>query len=233
MAFAGGAYAFGGRDASGPLDTAVAIDLSSAVDPFAVLEPRMAAPRDGHTATAVTVAAVEQVLLFGGAPAGAPVAELFVATPMPRFMPIEAGAGPGRRGHGAILLPPPDGRVLIVGGLGGDGRPRGDSVIYDPRQRAFEPSALALRKPRHAFAAFVVGGDVVVAGGLDESGAPIGDAEVFALSGLEPRAVVRAHARARATATVLTNQSVVVLGGEEAAGTPSTAVEIYQPTAAR
>jgi hypothetical protein len=84
--------------------------------------------------------------------------------------------------------------------------------------------------PRKGFAAFVVGDDVVVAGGMDAQGALVATAEVFSVSqNLQPRGVVALHPRVRPAATVLSNNSALLVGGEEMDGSSSAVVEIYQP----
>jgi hypothetical protein len=222
------AWAFGGRDESGPLDSVVQIDPLGD-EPFTVLAPRMAAPREGHTATTVMVRGSPEVLVFGGGPADAAVAEVLVPGPPAMFLrPSDDGGA--RRDHAAVLLPPPDGRVLIVGGVGADGKPRADSMVYLPDKRTFEKGPITLRTARSAFAAFVMGADLVIAGGIGEDGNPIGDAEVFTIGDtITPRAPVRAFPRAHATASVLGNESAVLLGGEGAGGAPVPVTEIYQP----
>lgn len=225
------AYAFGGRDENGPLDTIVAIDPAQA-DAMKLLDLRMGAPRLGHTATAVAVDAGVEVLVVGGAPPGGLVAEVFIPGAAAQLVSPQGDHGSDRRDHAAILLPPPDGRVLVIGGLEGPGSgvPRGDSLVYLPRDRAIEPGPITLATPRSAFAAFVIDGELVVSGGLDAQGVPVKDAEVFSIAErFRAKGVVPAHGRSRATATLLPNHSVVVIGGQEPGGAPTGVVEIYQP----
>jgi hypothetical protein len=223
------AWAFGGRDDSGPLDSVVQIDPLGD-EPFTVLTPRMAGPREGHTASAVTVRGSPEVLVFGGGPMDAAVAEVLVPGPPAMLVRPTGDAGGARRDHAAVMLPAPDGRVLIVGGVDAGGKPRADSVAYVPETHTFEKGPIALRTARSGFTAFVIGADLVIAGGIGEDGKPIADAEVFTLGGtITARAPVPAFPRAHATASVLGNESAVVLGGEAADGSAVPVTEVYQP----
>jgi hypothetical protein len=191
---------------------------------------KMAAAREGHTATTVSTAEPwGNILIFGGAAAGGPVAELF--EPMKQeWLPLDvAMVGSGRRDHVALNLPAStEPRVLILGGRGDDMAPRADSVIYYPAQRRFGPGPLTLQQPRTGFVAFVINDDLVVVGGYDTAGKLIETAEIYDVKTWERQGTPAAVPRARATATSLPNLSVVILGGETA-GSSSNAIEIYQP----
>jgi hypothetical protein len=250
-------YAFGGLGPTGqPLDTVVRIDPNNAANRIALLPPSgmlpsgvtvkrtMSAPRDGHTATPfsrVMSGSGQQllnlVLVFGGAPAGGEVADLFeqgneAFTPLP-------GAGTGRRDHAAILLQETPLRVLVVGGAGDDGMPRGDSLLYDPgagMMGAFTTGPINLKTPRHGFAAFIVRDDLVVVGGFGAGGVAIANAEIYNSKTLAFVAEIPAVARGRASVTVLPNLSVVIAGGQVSAAPGadgSGAIEIYQPLRAQ
>jgi hypothetical protein len=226
------AYAFGGRDAMGPLDTVVAID-TTAQDATRLLTTKMAAAREGHTATTVNavnaVGLLTEILVFGGAPDGAVVAELFSPTG-PQFTVPAGTVGPGRRDHAAIPIPAMN-AVLIVGGRGTGNTALGDSVLYLTNERRFQPGPITLRTPRSAFTAFLLGTELVISGGFDGTGQPVADAEIYdtATIDFQFKRIVPAHPRARATVGVLANDSAVLIGGEEAAGAPSLVTEIYQP----
>ncbi|HET7721370.1 MAG TPA: kelch repeat-containing protein, partial [Acidimicrobiales bacterium] len=159
LVFTDATYAIGGRAGGMPLDTIVQIN-PDADDGFK-LGSKLAAPRDRHTATAVSLASGREALIFGGAAAMAPVAEVLVAGGA--LMLPTGNAGPPRRDHAAVVLPPGD-RVLVIGGRN-DGGVLGDTVLYQGANRAIAPATLTLKRARAEFAAFVVGDELVVAGG--------------------------------------------------------------------
>jgi hypothetical protein len=243
----GPVFAFGGLDSlDQPLDSVVEIDEVQAQSPVVVLPLKMATSRVGHTATLVSTGDPRgNILVYGGAPAGQKVAELF--DPMKKvWIPIDESAagdgtgaaaspgepghpGTGRRDHVALNLPAtPENRLLILGGRGDDDQPRTDSILYYPGRRRFEPWTLTLHTPRIGFVAFVINDDLVVAGGYGSDGKLLEKAEIYDIKTGRLVSEIAALPRARASATSLPNSSVVILGGETA-GSASNAVEIYQP----
>ena len=252
-------FAFGGLDVNdAPLDTVVNIDPDSR--PTSAIElatramgmtrelTRMSAPRVGHTANLVStpgmaatattpmVAAQTLVLVFGGAPAGGAIADLF--NPVDQtFLPLAdlAPAGTGRSQHAALNVTIGDQtRLLLLGGQNIDGSPRGDSILYDPITRTFAPGPVTLKTPRYAFSAFVIGNDLVVAGGIGADGKRLATAEVYDAKTFALVSEQKAEARSGATATPLPNLTMMLLGGTTDTSTPavtssSAAIEIYQP----
>jgi hypothetical protein len=247
-------FAFGGLGVGGaPLDDVVNIDLEARPMmpvamvnrmpmPGVVEKVRMSAARLGHTATTVTVAATEatmgmaraQVLVFGGAEAGKPVADLFdVSTSA--FLPLDlTPAGPMRHGHAAVTVAiAGQARVLILGGRTGPepGAPAlADSLLYDPATQRFAPASIVLRTPRSNFTVFTIDRDLVVLGGLGADGQPVPSAEVYDLESLTFLSELPAAARANATAVPMPTLTMAVLGGTTADST-SDAVEFYKPRA--
>jgi hypothetical protein len=234
-------FAFGGLDGNDqPLDTVIVIDPDVRPQtPVALSPAKMVTPRAGHTATTVSTSEPwGNILIYGGAAAGQPVAELF--EPMKeQWLPLDLSAAEGqpghpgtfRRDHIALNLPTStEARVLILGGTGEDGKARGDSLIYYPAQRSFGPGPLTLKRPRTRFVAFVSNDDLVVTGGYDQDqgGKLVETAEIYDIKTWALLSETPAVPRARATVTALPNLSVVILGGETA-GSSSNAVEIYQP----
>lgn len=179
--------AFGGQSAvdattmNSPLkalSSVVLINPALAAGVVSLYGPTMLAARLGHTATAmnVSVPATEtapatvrtDVLLFGGhLDAAAPVAEVYDAL-LGQFVALTE-AGPPRINHSVVALP--DGRYLVLGGVGVDNLPTADVRIYEPLGRTFTAFALPLQKPRSGAAVFAAGNDLVVCGGVDATGA--------------------------------------------------------------
>ena len=190
----------------------------------------MLTPRVGHTVNAVTAAAVPtHFVVFGGSVAPGPVAEL-----MTDAGPVELGldAGPHRSGHTVVGFP--DGRLLILGGIGADGMPLADARIYEPTTRSFAAAPLAIQTPRANAAIFAVGSDLVICGGTDVAGTVVGTAERFNLATLTPLPTVPAAARTGAKVAYLPDGTALLVGGRanDALGLrPTSTLEIYRPQA--
>jgi hypothetical protein len=238
------AVAFGGLgDAdTDVLDSVVILYPGSGSMPLSVPAPRMSAPRRGHTATPV-MAGSAKVLVYGGAPPGGSVADLFDPLAMggPTFpalpeRPELLPAGTGRKDHAALEITigaAAQKQVLIFGGVNDAGAPRADSLLFDPATLKFKPGPLQLKTPRSRFATFMIDKDLVVVGGIGADGKHLASAEIHDLGSLPDEklpfvAELPALPRARATAGFLSNLSVAIIGGESADGS-SSAVEIYQP----
>jgi hypothetical protein len=232
MADADVTYAFGGLGmGDAPLDTVVAINPADATA-LRLLTVKMAGPRDGLTATSVTVSGVPEIFIFGGGADTTPVAEVFTpgAAPKLEVRAPTTGAIAQRRDHGAVLLPGNE-TVLIVGGRDNAGAALGTSVLFNARTNTLVPGPLNLKTPRSKFAMFIVDKDLVIAAGFDAQNAPIGNAEVFDASSemLTPKGVVPCVPRGGPVSATLQNQSAVMIGGQQANGQGSAVVEIYQP----
>lgn len=242
LAFAGKLFAFGGRggDPADVRDSIVVFDLDAATETEALRlsDTRLLAPRVGHTATAVAGLDGPEVLVVGGAGStGAAVAEVFVPAASLSITPT-GDLGPARADHAALLLPgdaATEDRVLIAGGRDPAGAPLRDIRIYHARARAFADAGVTLATARSGAAAFVIGGDLVIAGGIGSDGGVLPDAEIFSVGpgGIAPVTIEPCAPRARAGVAVLPNRQAIVIGGEDAAGAPVAAVEIYQPRLAR
>jgi hypothetical protein len=245
-------FAFGGVDINDtPLDTVVNLDpdgrptspveLATRMVGMTREPTRMAAGRVGHTASAVStpgmaatpttsmIPAQTLVLVYGGAPAPAPIADLFNPADQ-SFLPLDLGAaGTGRKLHAAVTVTVVDQtRLLLLGGQADDGSPRGDSILYDPITKGFSAGQLTLRTPRYAFTAFVIGNDLVVAGGIGADGKHLATAELYDAKSLVFQSELKAEARSGATATPMPNLTMMLVGGRTDSGS-SAAIEIYQP----
>ena len=138
----------------------------------------------------------------------------------------EAAAGIAM-GQSATLLP--DGRWLMLGGLGANG-PMGKATIWDPRDGSTVELSARLARPRawHT-ATLLADGTVLVLGGLGAHGGVVGPAELFALeTGASALSVpAGASLRMRHTATVLTDGRVLVAGGVSDEGEPLDTAELW------
>jgi hypothetical protein len=192
----------------------------------------LAVARSGATATLLRSG---KVLIASGAGAnGYPGAEVYDPA-------ADSGAGAftaigdlitPRSATTATLLP--DGRVLIAGGLGGNGgsEPILPTELYDPMASAgagaFKPSASLTHARGAATATLLLTGKVLIAGG--SYGAPLGSAEIYD-PGEDggPGAVVAAAdlvtARSWATANLLPNGSVLLIGSE----TATASTDLFDP----
>jgi hypothetical protein len=123
---------------------------------------------------------------------------------------VAAGIAVGRS---ATLLP--DGRWLMLGGLGANG-PMGKAAIWDPRDGSTVELSTRLARPRawHT-ATLLADGTVLVLGGLGAHGGLVDAAERFAPEPGPSELPVPAGGslRMRHTATVLTDGRVLVAGG--------------------
>jgi hypothetical protein len=247
-------YAIGGLDAnSQPLDTVVRMDVvtdsagngsptlgriagQASQQPF-----HLKAPRSGHTATAVRLNSNKVlVLVFGGAPAGGAVAEIFDPDALTSALPAAQPASP-RHNHAALVLPGDGDSVLILGGSDGT-KPLDDGLIYSTKDGGtFKEHVLKLQTARENFTAFIVNKDIVVFGGRGPGGQLLGDGEIFdtdsfmATGTFAAVGTVQSLPRAGASVTVLTNESAILIGGEvddimkPGFTIPTNRIDIYQP----
>ncbi len=140
-----------------------------------------------------------------------------------------------RSGHTATLLS--DGRILVVGGGGIDGF-LASAELWDPAAASFEPAG-SLAEPRGMHTATLLrDGRVLVVGGegdgeWDDGGAPLlASAEVWdpAVGTFGPAGSL-AEARYGHTATLLSDDRVLVVGGWHGEGITASA-EAWRPTPA-
>jgi Bacterial Ig-like domain/YDG domain/Immunoglobulin I-set domain len=132
-----------------------------------------------------------------------------------------------RTGHAATVLS--DGRVFLTGGRDAAGNIVAVSEIFDPATETSTGSA-TLTTPRFNHSAtLLANGKVLVAGGNGASG-PVNSAEIFdpanPSAGFQMVSATMSTARSGHTATLLSNGTVLIAGGDTA-GT----AEIFDPTA--
>jgi hypothetical protein len=140
-----------------------------------------------------------------------------------------------RQRHTATLLP--DGRVLVVGGLGPG---RGTAELYDPATNSWSSAGTLVQARANHQAVLLPDGTVLVLGGR-QPGKPLPDAEIFSPKTLTWTAVAPLPvARDRPVAVLLRNGKVLVSGGVttdvggqlDAAvlfGNPLSSTELYDP----
>ncbi|MFH2010558.1 MAG: kelch repeat-containing protein [bacterium] len=238
----------GGDGPTGPVCDALHLmstyDTGTYVWSVAAERRLLAACRSGHTATLTKTLAgadtVMVVLIYGGAAAGEPVAELLQVNPQQPDVEtvnwgwVETTVDPDPsamiRDHAALTLP--DGRVLVVGGRTLDGTVLADGVLFDPGDGSFTRVESMLTTARYGHTAERVGNELVVAGGTDASGIPVGDAEIFDVSDDVPSfeaAVDLVVPRTGHHVFLMPTGTMGLLGGVDSSGAPTTVIELYTP----
>jgi hypothetical protein len=213
---------FGGLGSDGHAQSgALLFTLNGGSKPVSWLS---AVPRVGATATAILSG--QQIVVFGGGPAGMPVMEKYVSQTSATV--VTPNPTTNRTSHSATLLP--NGSILFAGGNDDAGNPLATATVYDPVANMAREIPSFLQAARSGHTATVAKDVVVVAGGLAGTNV-VGTVEVFDASTLAPRSppIPMRVPRAHHTATDPGNNSVVILGGEDATGAPTGVVEIYQP----
>jgi len=201
---------------------------------------KMVTPRYGHTATLLPDG---KVLVAGGGCCGKTYldsAELFdpgsgtwTATGSMAASRGGSASNSASGAHSATRLA--DGRVLVVGGMGQSGsRPvLASAELYDPSSGTWTATGnMAVVRLGH-IAALLPDGRVLVAGGFSNyspAEVPVPSAEVYDPSnGFWSAAAHPVEARAGATVTVLSDGTVLMVGGYDGSGTPLTTAELYDP----
>jgi hypothetical protein len=134
--------------------------------------------------------------------------------------------GAQRRGHTHTALD--DGRVAVVGGVGGGfAAPTRAIHVYDPKTHTYKPLAeLGVGRSFHATQS-LGGGKLMVVGGQDKEG-PLKSVEVCDPGAKRCRLIPRPVARDRAAVTLLSQGDVLITGGLTQRPTGATEV-IYDP----
>jgi hypothetical protein len=121
-----------------------------------------------------------------------------------------------------------DGRVLVTGGLDGNGAATASAERYVPEGGAFLETPSMLQARAHHTSTLLPDGSVLVAGGVDGGGA-LASAEIYDPATNNWRPVAPMHvARSGHTATALYDGRVVIAGGD-LHGTAISSIEIYDP----
>jgi N-acetylneuraminic acid mutarotase len=129
----------------------------------------------------------------------------------------------------ATLLP--DGTVLVAGGAGSSGV-LASPELYDPAKGTWRTTgSLSTARVWHT-ATLLPDGTVLVAGGRNQGGQlePFASAEIYdPATGTWRATGSLTTARQNHTATLLSNGTVLVVGGEEGAGGILASAEVYTP----
>jgi hypothetical protein len=223
----------GGADAGGALGSAELYSTASATfgaTSLALDQPR----REAEVVLLPNVGA----LITGGLDAqDQPVAtaEIYVDA-QKQLVPLTNVLLDARVGHRTVLLT--DGRVLVTGGRSASARALATTVFV--RVQAATGTAQVLPGPplataRYQHAAVVAVGVPVVIGGYALDGTPLAGIEALQpADAATPAAFVAIaslrFARAEATASLLGDGSIFVVGGAgDSAGTPRADAELYNP----
>jgi hypothetical protein len=183
--------------------------------------------RARHTLTISSTDTFSPAFVVGGRDDVGPRADIELFDPdAAAFTAITSQLAQARYDHTTTLLQ--HGRLLIVGGIGGDGAPLATAELFDPITRTVRPAGkLAVPRSGHT-ATLLASGRVLIAGGLDDQRNATASAEVYdpdlgPTGGFVPTASLR-NARAGHAAAPLCDASVFFVGG----GAP--AAEVYNPT---
>lgn len=194
---------------------------------------RLGVPRAAHTAVRLDDG---RILIAGGCSrAGCEGNQDAVASEL--FEPADGSFAPGpamtspRAGHTATVLA--DGRVLVVGGYPGEGRPPlASAELFDPNTNRFMTTG-SMAQPRGSHTATALAdGRVLVVGGVDATNEVIATVEIydpgrgeFAAAASLPVAV------ATHTAVRLSTGEIMVAGGRPTrSGAVTASAVIYDPT---
>src|SRR5215472_5624524 len=197
---------------------------------FSPTSGAMTAPRTSHTATLLTDG---KVLLAGGTDTtgvAQQTAELF--DPVTGTFTATAGKmGTARTAQTATLLS--SGRVLVAGGFGAAGAPTATAEIFDPSAGSFTATTgnMSVAHAYHTATLVPASGKVLVTGGEDAVGNPEATAELFDSSAgtFAATASPMMTARYQHTANLLTDGTVLVMGGSAGGGALPLA-EVFDPT---
>jgi hypothetical protein len=163
-------------------------------------------------------------------------AEVFLDTQR-QFVPIADPRLEGRIGHQMVTLP--DGRAMVTGGITRDatGPVTLDTtlattlyfaVLGDGTYRVTPGPVLA--EARHGHAATVAIGVPIVFGGYNAAGVPVDSIEALNVPYFMSQIIARLRtARAEATASVLPDGSILLVGGIGPDGQPLADAELFNP----
>lgn len=220
----------GGAGASGPLDSTEI--YSPGTGTFAAAPQLLTHARD-HAELA-TVAGIGALVVGGLDALGLALPDGDVwSDASGQFVPLQSQALGARVDHCAVALP--DGRVLVTGGRSAAAGALASSVFVDllPDGTAVVAPGPPLVTARRAHAAVVAVGAAVLIGGYGGDGAPLTTLEALGpgAGGAAVFSTIAAmrYPRADATATVLSDGSILITGGVDGTMAPRADAEVYNP----
>jgi RHS repeat-associated protein len=145
--------------------------------------------------------------------------------------PLASRLVTARAWHSAAVAS--DGSVVIIGGIGSDGKPVAAAERFDPETGTFSVlNATGLTPRSHHSATLLTDGTVLIVGGISEDGTTIGAAQLWNPRTNAATATTSAlHIpRSGHTATLQANGAVLITGGVDAAGNEVRSSEVYDPT---
>lgn len=137
--------------------------------------------------------------------------------------------------HALVCLP--DGKVLVTGGIDASGRVLNSAEVYDPVTGLFTRLQAGMNAARAEHTAtLLTNNKILIAGGFDQSGQGLASAEIYdpdqnlftRLS--DALGLARfGHAAHPWTESALGKEGVLLIGGGDAAGSPTALIEIFFP----
>ncbi len=141
-----------------------------------------------------------------------------------------------RASHTATLLGsgPLAGRVLIAGGMNGDGVALDTAELYNPADGSFTATGHMTVARKEQTATPLQNGDVVIAGGADAKGGVLDTAELYdpATRKFSPTGNM-SHGRYQQAAVLLRNGRVLMAGGGDGSGHVLNTADLYDPASSR
>lgn len=197
----------------------------------ATLKLPAAAQSDTRGASA-TLLPTGQWLLLGGqrANSSTPVRNARLYGPQTKkTTPLASGMAKARAYHTATLLP--DGRVLVLGGMGNASSVVTDAEFFNPNTATTTVANLKFSSRSKHRATLLVDGRVLVSGGVDAHGVALADVILIdpRTGTVEPMSVKLDAARLNHLSTLLPLHDVLIWGGIGEDGLPPKQAELYQP----
>jgi hypothetical protein len=237
VALTDGSVLVGGGVDSGGAVLAGTESYSPQSGQFTVMNASLAHART-H-AQAIEIAGIGTLVLGGLDGSGVPIAagELYLES-QAQFLSVSDSRLEGRVGHRLVELP--DGRVFLSGGKNSDGTVLGTTlIIYVASDGSYQiTDGSNLTDARREHATVVAGGVPMVFGGYDDcvtppcpsTGRPLATIETLPLGRTgEKIDTTLKTARAGATASLLEDGTILIVGGVGADETPLATAEVFNP----